>query len=54
LSAVYELAWDIETAVPGHGPIADLSAVRRLREYLIYFQHEARLRFDAGLTVWEA
>jgi cyclase len=48
------LGWDIEVVVPGHGPIGDLSAVRRLRDYFAYFQREARARFDAGLPLWEA
>jgi cyclase len=48
------LSWDIEVVIPGHGPIADLGAVRRLRDYLIYFEREARLRFDSGMGLWEA
>jgi cyclase len=48
------LTWDIEVIVPGHGPVADLAAVRRQRDYFTYLQREARARFDAGLQVWEA
>jgi glyoxylase-like metal-dependent hydrolase (beta-lactamase superfamily II) len=40
--------------VPGHGPLCELSAVARLREYLVYIQAEARRRFEAGLSVREA
>lgn len=48
------LTWDIEVIVPGHGPVADLSAVRRQRDYFIYFRREAKARFDAGLGLWQA
>lgn len=48
------LGWDIDVVVPGHGPMGDLSAVRYLRDYLAYFQREARVRYDAGLSLWDA
>jgi cyclase len=48
------LGWDIETIVPGHGPITDKSALKRLKEYFEYITLEARKRFDAGLPVEEA
>lgn len=48
------LAMDVSVVVPGHGPITDKSGVRRLREYLVYIEREARKRFEAGLTVMEA
>lgn len=44
------LAWDVEVVVPGHGPISDKSAVRRLRDYLTFILVEARKRFDDGMT----
>ena len=40
--------------VPGHGPISDHVGVRRLRDYLVYIQREARKRFEAGLSAMEA
>jgi hypothetical protein len=43
-----------EVVVPGHGPLADLSAVRDMSTYLTYLAAEARVRFDAGLTPMEA
>ncbi len=48
------LAWDVETVVPGHGPISDKSAVLRLREYLAFVLAESRKRFDAGMSDVEA
>ena len=45
---------DVETVVPGHGPITDKNGAREVREYLVYIRDEARKRFDAGLTVKDA
>ncbi|MGE3935162.1 MAG: MBL fold metallo-hydrolase [Rhodospirillaceae bacterium] len=47
------LAWDVETVVPGHGPIGGKGAVRDLREYLTTLRDAARARYDAGLD-WVA
>lgn len=47
------LAWDVETVVPGHGPITDKSGVRELRDYLTTLHDAARARFDAGVS-WDA
>lgn len=43
-----------QTVVPGHGPITDLRGVRAVRDYLVYIRDQARLRFDAGMPVYEA
>ena len=48
------LGMDIETVVPGHGPLTDKRGIVRVREYLAYVQTEATLRFDAGMDAWEA
>jgi glyoxylase-like metal-dependent hydrolase (beta-lactamase superfamily II) len=48
------LSWDIETVVPGHGPIAGKPEVRALKHYLEYTQAEARKRYDAGMSFEEA
>ncbi len=48
------LEMDVETVVPGHGPICDKSAVRRVKDYLEYLQVQARKCFDAGLGAEEA
>jgi len=42
-------AMEVETVVPGHGPITDLRGVVAVREYLAYISAEARKRYDAGL-----
>lgn len=48
------LDMDVESVVPGHGPITDGDGVRALREYLVYIEGEAKARFDAGMPVREA
>ena len=48
------LAMDVETVVPGHGPITDKRGVTAVRDYLVHTRDEARKRFDAGLTAFDA
>lgn len=48
------LSWDVETVVPGHGPITDTTSIERLKAYFVYIDQEARQRFDAGLGIEEA
>jgi cyclase len=48
------LAMDVETVVPGHGPLAGPPAVRALREYLKHIEAEARRCYEAGLSREEA
>jgi glyoxylase-like metal-dependent hydrolase (beta-lactamase superfamily II) len=45
---------DVETVVPGHGPITDKRGVAAMREYLAYISVEARARYDAGMDAFEA
>jgi cyclase len=45
---------DLETVVPGHGPITNKHGVTAVKEYLEYVEREARRRFDAGMSVFEA
>ena len=45
---------DPVTVVPGHGELADTTAIRRQLEYFEYLSSEARQRYDAGMTVAEA
>jgi glyoxylase-like metal-dependent hydrolase (beta-lactamase superfamily II) len=47
-------AMDVEAIVPGHGPITDKRGVARVREYLEFVREQARGRFDAGLSAFEA
>jgi glyoxylase-like metal-dependent hydrolase (beta-lactamase superfamily II) len=48
------LGWDVETIVPGHGPIATKAAVRDMKSYFEFVSKEARARFDAGMSVEDA
>ena len=48
------LAWDVETVVPGHGPITDKRGVQAMKDYLLYIKQEARKRFDAGMPAFAA
>lgn len=45
---------DVDVVVPGHGPLTDKAGVRLFKTYLETVGHEARLRFEAGMTVEEA
>jgi glyoxylase-like metal-dependent hydrolase (beta-lactamase superfamily II) len=47
-------AMDVETVVPGHGPITDVRGVVAMREYLGYISAEARRRYDSGMDAVEA
>ena len=44
------LEWDVETIVPGHGPVTDKAGVRAVKHYFEYLTAEARKRYDAGLN----
>ena len=48
------LIMDIDTVVPGHGPITDKTGVKAVRDYLQYIHDEARQRYDAGMGLEEA
>lgn len=48
------LAWDVETIVPGHGPITDKTGVWRFKAYMETLKREARQRFDAGMSWLDA
>lgn len=48
------LAMDVDHIVPGHGPLTDRAGVRAVRDYLDYVAHEARKRYDAGLSAADA
>ena len=50
----YLLSIDVDTVVPGHGPITDKRGVIAMRSYLTYITFEARKRYDAGMSVTEA
>lgn len=48
------LGWDVETIVPGHGPITDKAGVRGLKGYFEYVSTQARRRFDEGMPEADA
>lgn len=48
------LGMDIETVVPGHGPVTDKSGVAQVRDYLAYIDTEATARFKAGMDAFDA
>jgi glyoxylase-like metal-dependent hydrolase (beta-lactamase superfamily II) len=48
------LAMDVETVVPGHGPITDKRGVAAVCDYLAYVRDEACKRYEAGLTAFDA
>ena len=48
------LGMDIETVVPGHGPLTDKSGIMQVRDYLTYIDTEATARFHAGMDAWDA
>jgi cyclase len=48
------LGMDIETVVPGHGPLTDKAGVAAVRDYLAYVDEAAGQRHAAGVDAWEA
>lgn len=48
------LAMDIQTVVPGHGPLTDKSGLREGLHYLEVLRDEARSRYDAGMSFHDA
>jgi flavorubredoxin len=45
---------DVETVVPGHGPVTDKRGIAAVKSYLEYIAGEARRRYDAGMPMFEA
>ena len=45
---------DVDLIVPGHGPITDKHGVAQVRHYLQYVRDQARARYDAGLSAFDA
>ena len=48
------LGMDIETVVPGHGPLTDKAGVATVRDYLAFVDEAAATRHGAGLDAWDA
>ena len=45
---------DVDTVVPGHGPVTDKDGVRAVKSYLEFVAREARQRYDAGMSARDA
>ncbi|MGI5193317.1 MBL fold metallo-hydrolase [Streptomyces sp. CA-288835] len=43
------LSLDVDTIVPGHGPVTTKEAVRTVRDYLSYVHEQATARFNTGM-----
>ena len=43
------LSWDVDTVVPGHGPVGGKAAVADLRDYLVFVRDQSSARFNAGM-----
>lgn len=50
----FMLDLDVETIVPGHGPVTDKHGVQDVMDYLTYVEKEATKRHDAGMTPEDA
>jgi glyoxylase-like metal-dependent hydrolase (beta-lactamase superfamily II) len=48
------LGMDVDTVVPGHGPLTDDSGVAAVRDYLAVVDAEATERFEGGVDAFEA
>jgi glyoxylase-like metal-dependent hydrolase (beta-lactamase superfamily II) len=48
------LKMDVETIVPGHGPVGGKKELQEMRAYLVMIRREAKKRFDAGMTAEQA
>lgn len=47
------LGLDVETVVPGHGPITDKAGIVAVRDYLSFVDTEATARHSAGMDAWD-
>lgn len=45
---------DVDTIVPGHGPLTDKAGVVAVRDYLSFVRDEASQRQGAGMDAWDA
>jgi cyclase len=48
------LGMDVDTVVPGHGPVTDKAGVTDVRDYLVFVEQEAGARFEAGMDAFDA
>ncbi len=48
------LGMDIDTVVPGHGPLTDKAGVAAVRDYLAFVDGAASARHASGMDAWDA
>ena len=48
------LGMDIDTVVPGHGPLTDKDGIVAVRDYLAFVDEAATARHAAGIDAWDA
>jgi glyoxylase-like metal-dependent hydrolase (beta-lactamase superfamily II) len=48
------LSLDVETVVPGHGPVTDQQGIRAVRDYLVLVDEQATAAHDAGVDAFDA
>ncbi len=48
------LGMNIDTVVPGHGPLTDKAGVTAVRDYLAFVDEEATARFESGVDAFDA
>ena len=48
------LGLDVDTVVPGHGPVTDKAGVAAVRDYLSFVDSAAAARHAAGVDAWDA
>lgn len=45
---------DLDNIVPGHGPVTDKAGVAKVRQYLEYVRDQAQVRYDSGMSAFDA
>lgn len=48
------LELEVDTVVPGHGPVTDTNGIIAVRDYLAYVDAQATARHDAGMDAFDA
>ena len=48
------LGMDVETVVPGHGPVTDKQGIVQVRDYLAFIEQGATVRFESGMDAFDA
>lgn len=48
------LGMDIDTVVPGHGPVTDKQGIVQVRDYLSFIEQGAAARYESGMDAFDA